>query len=94
MADSGAARWQRQAIYCTTALNMAGPTPRELRDAASAAHKGGKTVAAIALYKKIIVLFPATSEAVDAAFYLSGIGKGASRSTKRAAAKKTGSGAP
>jgi hypothetical protein len=50
-------------------------TIRKLRDAASAAHRLGDTAAAVALYEKILDLFPKTSEAVEAVFYLSSIGK-------------------
>jgi len=92
MAD-GASEWHRQrpATYCATVLNMAGDTPQELRDAASAAHRRGNTTAAIALYRKILVLFPATPEAIEAVFYLSGAGKRARRPKKRTGAKETGS---
>jgi hypothetical protein len=69
------------------ALSIAGDTPQDLREAAGTAHRCGDTAAAIALYKKILVLFPATPEAVDAAFYLSGTGKGRRRLTKRPGAK-------
>jgi hypothetical protein len=92
LADSGAAEGLRlrQVICGPSALSAAGETTQGLRDAAGEAHRCGDTAAAIALYNKILVLFPATPEAVEAVFYLSGIDKGAPRPTKRAEAKETG----
>ncbi len=59
-----------------------------LRDAASVAHRDGDTGAAVALYRRIVDLFPESSEAVEAAFYLSGIGKSRRRTPKRVAINK------
>jgi hypothetical protein len=58
---------------------------KELRDSASVAHGKGDTATAIALYQKILDLFPDTSEAIEAVFYLSSIGKGPRRPARRVA---------
>lgn len=63
---------------------MSGDNPvKSLRDAASAAHRAGDIDAAVAIFEKILALFPESSEAVDAVFYLSSIGKGRRRSARR-----------
>ncbi len=74
-------------LLATTRRNLAvsGENPvKSLRDAASAAHRAGDIDAAVAIYEKILALFPETAEAVDAAFYLSSIGRGRRRAPRRA----------
>jgi len=61
---------------------------KELRDAASTAHRRGDREAAIELFEKILDLFPETPEAVEAVFYLSSIGKRRRRPAKRVSAEK------
>jgi hypothetical protein len=58
---------------------------KELRDAASRAHLRGDGEAAIALFAKIAERFPNTTEAAEAVFYLSSIGKAPRRPAGRAA---------
>ena len=61
---------------------------KELRDAASTAHRRGDTAAAIGLFEKILSLFPDTPEAVEAVFYLSSIGKAPRRPAQRVVIEK------
>jgi hypothetical protein len=58
---------------------------KELRDSASIAHRRGDTATAVALYEKILDLYPGTIEATEAVFYLSSIGKGPRRPAQRVA---------
>jgi outer membrane protein assembly factor BamD (BamD/ComL family) len=55
---------------------MADESAQVLRDAASAAHRRGDTDSAVAIFEKILALYPESREAIDAVFYLSSIGKG------------------
>jgi hypothetical protein len=64
---------------------MADVSVKELREAASRAHRSGDTEAAGALFEEILRLFPDTPEAVDAVFYLSGLGKSPRRPAGRVA---------
>jgi hypothetical protein len=47
---------------------------KSLRRAASSAHRRGDTDEAIALFEAILDRFPGTPEAIEARFYLSGVG--------------------
>jgi hypothetical protein len=61
---------------------------KALRDAASHAHRRGDGEAAIALFKRILDEFPSTTEAAEAAFYLSAIGEAPRRSPARASVEE------
>ena len=65
---------------------MTDVSARELREAASIAHRRGETDAAVALFERIVDQFPGTTEAVEARFYLSSIGRGRRKAPQRAVA--------
>jgi hypothetical protein len=65
---------------------MTDVSARELREAASTAHRRGETDAAIALFEQIVDRYPGTTEAIEARFYLSSIGRGRQRKPPQRAA--------
>ena len=74
-----------RSVYAPRVAKDAGmpESVQSLREAASDAHRDGDIPAAVALFEKILDLFPDSAEAVDAVFYLSSIGKGRRRPPKR-----------
>jgi hypothetical protein len=62
---------------------------KELRDAASRAHHRGDDESASVLFAKIVELFPDTTEAAEAVFFLSGFDRSPRPPARRAAARET-----
>jgi hypothetical protein len=62
---------------------MSDETAQDLRDAASEAHYGGDIEAAVLLYQFILDRHPESTEAVEAMFYLTSIGRGPRQTAKR-----------